>query len=117
MAHQFDMLEKRLQRHSNPQPKITVRRKRRLESGEELKEGDDGYEEIVVDGEMEIGDLEPADAPKLSINSINSLFMWHPSGQLIQCGQRAYIRTNPVLYMLAFFGIIGNKAEHNTLAI
>lgn len=81
-----------------------------------MKEEEDSRVSEIL-GDMEIGELASTAAPRLSADSMNSLLMWHPSGQFIQCGQRAYVRTNPVLYVFAFFGIIGNKAEHNVLAI
>lgn len=99
LANQLDMLEKWLKKHSNPRPVVW---------------DEDGpvYDERggLVWDDMEIGELEPVAAPRISIDTTNSLFMWHPSGQLIQCGQWAYVWTNPVLYMFAFYGIIGNRA-------
>lgn len=29
---------------------------------------------------MEIGELEPVSTPRISTDTTNSLFMWHPSG-------------------------------------
>lgn len=100
------MLEKWLKKHSNPRPVV-------WDEDGPIYDGDGG----LVQEDMEIGELEPVSTPRISVDTTNSLFMWHPSGQLIQCGQRAYVRTNPVLYMFAFYGIIGNRAQHNTLAI
>lgn len=63
------MLEKRLKKHSNPRPVL------RDEDGPIYDEkGEPAWDD------MEIGELEPLAAPRLSVDTVNSLFMWHPSG-------------------------------------
>lgn len=49
---------------------------------EEMKEEEDSRVSEIL-GDMEIGELASTAAPRLSADSMNSLLMWHPSGQFI----------------------------------